>query len=373
MNLHILIVADPYGKPSFAPRLRFLCDYLSRKGHQIEVFTEQWDTLPFEHTYPIHEIPLMRGGGWAVKSVLSLVFNWKEKRFARTVIQQTEGKNYDLVFCTTFSTFPLTAAAMIASKHHLRLVADIRDLDEQVPGAQYQYHRQWYLRPFSRLYQRIQIRRRNQALKQAQHITTISPWHVDYINHHVLNDTMVPVHLIYNGFDPHQFYADDISTDVFRITYIGRLYDFQDLTPLRTAVAQLNLPEVRLCLHLPDKNYIPIDSVGDHIRRSSIMVVLTSQQAKGMMTTKFFEALGCEKPVLCIPSDKGLLAQTIRDTHAGIASDNIEEIKAFIMDKYTEWKQHGFTRQPVREGAKQAFDRNHQAHAFEDIFYSCIQ
>ena len=337
----------------------------------MEVFTEQWDDIPFEHTYPIHEIPLMKGGYWAVKSLLSLLFDWKEKRFARRVMQLTVGKQYDRVFCTTFSTFPLTAATIIARKKHLTLLADIRDLDEQVPGAQYQYHRQWYLRPFRRLYQRIQINRRNRALRQAQAVTTISPWHVDFLKNHVLNNDSVPVHLIYNGYDPQQFYAEDIPTDLFRITYIGRLYEFQSLAPLRRALDELDLPDVQLCLHLPDKDYIPITAVGDYIRLSSIMVVLTSQQAKGMMTTKFFEALGCEKPVLCIPSDNGLLAQTIRDTHAGIATDDIQEIKSFIRDRYAEWKKQGFTRQPVHTTAKQAFDRTRQAQAMEELLYTC--
>jgi hypothetical protein len=371
VSLRILILADAFVKPSFAPRLRFLCNYLTEQGHDIEVFTEKWDTIPFAHTYPIHEIPLMENTNWVLKTFINLIVNIKERLFARRVLQQIQGKKYDLVFCTTFSTFPLVAGSMIARKLQLPYITDIRDLDEQICNSQYIRHRQWYLRPFSKIYQRVSKRRRNQAIRIATAVTTISPWHKQYIEQHITAGTNISHHLIYNGYDPEQFYPEDIPADVFRITYIGRLYEFQKpaLQMLQKAVSVLGLPNVQLSLPILTGDYIPIDRVGDAIRESSVMVVLTNQQAKGMMTTKFFEALGCEKPVLCIPSDQGLLAQTIKDTNAGETADTIEEIKSLLEKKYKEWQQHGFTRQQVVQEAKQQFDRTYQARQFDTLFH----
>ena len=90
-----------------------------------------------------------------------------------------------------------------------------------------------------------------------------------------------------------------------------------------------------------------------------------------MMTTKFYEALGCEKPVLCVPSDESVLAATIRDTNAGIATDNKEEIKQFILEKYHEWQANGYTHQEVRH--KEQFSREYQARQFEELFLQCLQ
>ncbi len=364
MSLRILILADAYGKPSFAPRLRYLCHYLTRKGHSVEVFAEQWDEIPFEHNYTIHEIKLMKGGSWIMKSIANLLWDWKNKVFYQQVKQQTQNKTYDLVFCTTFSTFPLNAAAQIARERHLPFIADIRDLDEQIQGAQYQHHRQWYLLPMRYIYKLINILRRNRALRQTTAITTISPWHKTFIEQHIVNNS-TPVHLIYNGFDPQQFYFEPVLSSQFLITYIGKLYEFQDLTVLQKAINELSLPDTELNIHLPDRNYIPINQVGDEIRRSSIVVVLTDKKAKGMMTTKFFEALGCEKPVLCIPSDNGLLADTIQHTNAGIATDNIFTIKEFILSKYNEWQQKGYTHQQVKN--KEMFNREKQAAELENL------
>lgn len=368
MKLNILILADPFGRPSFAPRLRYLCNYLAQQGHQIVVYTEQFQEFDFPHSYPIIEKPIAYHNTWqwAWQSLWSLLFDWRNRQFSQWVSQQVKDQDFDLIFCTTFSTFPLRAAYDIALQKHIPLITDIRDLDEQIPGAQYQSHRQWWAKPFSHWYKRVNIHRRNRVLRAANTITTISPWHVDFIRTYNTN-----VHLIYNGYDPTQFYAKDIPTDTFRIAYIGRIYAFQSTALIEQAVRELNLPNVELNIHTPDCQPIPLNQVGDELRHSSIALVLTNPNAKGMMTTKFFEALGCEKPILCTPSDNGLLAQTIRQTNAGLASSDINEIKAFILDKYREWQQNGFTRQAVIN--KEQFSREKQAQQFEQLFIHTLK
>lgn len=367
MPLRILILADPYGKPSYAPRLRFLCNYLVEKGYQIVVYTEQFQPHNFPHAYPIYEKPLAykKTWQWALYSFWSLLTDWRNRTFSQWVQQQVQNQEFDLVFCTTFSTFPLRAAYEIAHHLQLPLCVDIRDLEEQVPGAQYQGHRQWWTKPFSYWYKQVNIRRRNFVLRRVHLITTVSPWHVDFIKAFNPN-----THLIYNGFDPAQFYPAPVKADTFQIVYIGKIYAFQSMHLLEQAIQQLQLPKLELVLHTPDHHPIPLDKVGDTLRQSSMAVVLTSPEAKGMMTTKFYEAFGCEKPILCIPSDQGILAQTIQDTHAGLASSDIEEIKSFILDKYNQWLQQGYTHQAVVN--KQTFSRLHQAEQFELLFAESI-
>ena len=373
--MNILILADPYGRPSYAPRLRYLCEYLHQQGHTVEVYTEKWDTLEFEHKYPIHEISFYHLGyiSWAIKTLFTLLTDWKDRYFARVVLWKTRKQHFDVVFCTTFSTFPLTAARIVAEKKGLKLLTDIRDLDEQVPGHQYINHRQRMLKPFRDWYSRVNAERRNKVLEVADAITTISPWHVEFIK--PINPN---VHLIYNGFDPDLFYAENIKADIFQINYIGRMYEFQDPSLLFTAVRELNLPKCQVNFYtnmsaierIQEKGvhtfgFLPTMAIPDMIRRSSILVVLTNPKTNGMMTTKFFEALGCEKPVLCIPSDNGMLAATIQQTNAGIATSDLAEVKQFILDRYEEWKANGYTRQPVADTS--LFNRKNQAQQIEAL------
>lgn len=359
--MKILVLTDPYGKPAYAPRLRFFCDYLVAQGHDIEVYTEPMENYDFAHAYPIVELPVYHGKiDWMLKSFWSLLTDWRNRHFSRVLRRAIRGKQFDLVFCTTFSTFPLRAAWDVAQERQIPLHADIRDLDEQVPGAQYQSHRAWWTRPFRAWYRAVNIRRRNRVLRQANQITTISPWHVDFVKQ--LNPN---VHLIYNGFDATQFYAEDIPVQDFKIGYIGRIYEFQTTQLIEQAVAELQHPDIVLDWHTPEHNSLSINEIGDTIRRCSIMLVLTNPAAHGMMTTKFYEALGCEKPILCLPSDEGCLKEVMEETNVGLASGDVEEIKRFILDKYAEWKQHGYTHQAVRDTAR--FSRQYQAKQLETL------
>jgi len=363
VHKRLIILADPYNAVAQAPRLRFLCDYLTQRGWQLVVYTEQLAPLTFSHSYPIHEIPFYRNRlDWLLKAGWSLLTDWKDRYFTRQVSRAIQEQTFDAVFCTTFSTFPLGTALTIAHQRHLPLHVDIRDLDEQVPGAQYQGHRGWWTLPFRRWYKTANIRRRNHVLRAADSITTISPWHVDFIRRFNPN-----VHLVFNGYDPSRFYPKNVLSESFLVSYIGKIYEFQDLTSVEEAIRRLNNPEIVLNLHTPSHATLPLEAVPDEIRRSSIMVVLTNPDAKGMMTTKFYEALGCEKPVLCVPDDQGLLSETIRRTNAGIATDDVDVIMAFIREKYAEWKQNGFTRQPVNQKAKEAFSRAVQAQQIEEL------
>lgn len=401
----LLVLADPYGKPSFAPRLRYLSDYLTRQGWDVDIYTEQWDRLFFEHNYPITEIQLYKGErgslrymvNWGFKSIWSLLFDWKNRAFCKAVRKLTAGKPYDALLCTTFSTFPLPAAKKLAEEKHIPLYCDLRDLDEQVGGTQYQSHRQWWTRPFRLWYRDVNIRRRNRVLHKATAITTVSPWHVEFL--HRINPH---THLIYNGYNPKMHYFEAIPTERFIVSYIGRLYgpSFQDPTLLLEALRLLKeeMPELQLLIHtdpqgqqrmgalaksygisnLTDiQGYVGIDTVPELYRKSSVCVVLSNKAdaegPKGMMTTKFFEIIGTEKPLLLVRSDEAHLAAAIQQTNAGVAATEVGQVVAFLREVYSQWKQQGYTHQNVDQQVVSLFNREMESAQFERLLSSSEQ
>ena len=366
---HILVVSDPPVAPGYLPRLRYLCDYLDRKGFAVTLLTETSEPLPFAHNYPIETIRMYSGStfNWFVKTVWTLLTDWHNRVFAKRALSVLHG-GFDLVLCTAFSDFPLGAAQRIAQTLQVPLICDIRDLDEQVDDSRYQYqHQQWWLMPFRRLYRAIHIRRRNKVLRSANAITTVSPWHKNFIQNLTANS--VPVYTIYNGFDEQQFYPENIRTEQFTITYIGSLFHWQRpaLEKVKQAVEGIS---IQMDIHTPQDHPVAHDRLGDAIRRSGIMLVLTSPNTHGMLTTKFYEALGCAKPILCVPSDQGALAELMAYTNAGIATDDIEAIKAFILQHYRSWEQNGFTAQQTQH--REEFSREAQTKQMEQILLSTI-
>ncbi len=367
----LLIVSDPPAAPGYLPRVRFLCEYLVRNGFDVTLLTEEYQPLEFKHNYPVQTIRMYSGGmvDWLCKTVWTLLSDWHNRVFAHRALHQLPITNnqYNAVICSAFSDFPLGAAQRIARSLNVPLICDIRDLDEQVDNSRYQYqHRQKWLMPFRRLYRTVHIRRRNKVLRAADAITTVSPWHADFIRSYNPN-----VHVLYNGFDAAQFYPENIPAERFTITYIGSLFEWQQpaLEIVKQAIRELNNTDIRLDIHTPQSNSVPHDRLGDAIRRSSIMLVLTSSHTHGMLTTKFYEALGCAKPVLCVPSDKGSLAELIRYTQAGIATDDKEVIKSFITARYNEWTQNGFTTQDTKH--RESFTRDNQYDQFYSTYLQC--
>ena len=402
--MNILILSDGFSAPAYKPRLRVLCDYLHRQGHAVEVICEQADTLSFEHTYPIHEVALYKGtfADWAIKNTCNMLFQWKERAFERHILQLIKGKTYDVVFCSSFHTFPLRTANNIAARLHVPCVLDLRDMVEQAPANHMLYlkHHAAWLKPFAALYLHRNIRRRNRELCRANAVTTVSPWHADLVKKITSNSasglTSNSVYTIYNGYDNTLFVPKDTPSDTFRIVYTGKVFPApqQDPTLLFEALPHLHLSPEKLAVewYIDPKSEALIRSLARQagvepwmhykglvqhnripalLQEASVCLVLTNtagpESGHGKMTTKFFEALGVEKPVLCVTSDEECLADVIRDTEAGLSATSAQQVVDFLQDQYAEWQTHGFTHQPIDGHKKGLYARQTQAAQWEKI------
>ena len=86
------------------------------------------------------------------------------------------------------------------------------------------------------------------------------------------------------------------------------------------------------------------------------------------MTTKLFEALATERPLLCVRSDESYLERTIQETRSGVAARDANTAYRFILEQYQYWQEHGYTRiEPDREAIKR-FSRKSQAEQFMNLF-----
>ena len=130
-----------------------------------------------------------------------------------------------------------------------------------------------------------------------------------------------------------------------------------------------------LIKYMETHDIISSDKMPEVLNHSSIVLVLSNKATEdgphGIMTTKFYEALGCEKPILCVRSDEDCLAETIGKTNAGLAATNVEEVKSFILNIYQMWKDKKFTHQEINRTEKEKFTRQVQAEQFGQLFKSC--
>lgn len=114
--------------------------------------------------------------------------------------------------------------------------------------------------------------------------------------------------------------------------------------------------------------FVPRKELGKIMAESSVLLALgcpPEEGQHGILGTKVFEAIGAEKPLLLVPSDEDSLAELIRETGIGCAARTTEEVKDFLREQYTEWKETGYTRTCIER--KKLFSRKNEAQQMLDI------
>lgn len=394
--MRVLILTDAFTKPLRGQRMTALAKNLRNLGFDVTIANELLPGDDFKPEVEYLGVPFYPDKSrikYLLLWVIDKLFWYKDYKFERTVEKNLKISSFDVIICSTFFEFPLRAARRLSKRYSLPLIVDLRDIIEQWGQASVLQHmpKSKIQDLFSDLYKSRCLKERKKALSVAEACTTVSPWHQSLLKKY--NESC---YLVYNGYDEEKYYPAHIPSEHFFLSYIGRLYDFtfHDPRALLNALRELRsegmIPQARLIWHVeqemitPTKElmaeyhlskicsvegFISRDDAALLLQKSSISILLTNHpgegQAKGIMTTKFFEALGCEKPVLCTPTDEGCLSDTINYTNAGISSSEVNEIKNFIMEKYREWESHGFTMQNVCH--KEEFSRSFQAKQFADI------
>lgn len=402
MIKNILIVTDCF-PPNFAPRMGALSSNLKNMGINVTVISEDNSekhyNLPHlpKDIYRYNYQASLSKVKYYLKTAVNLFFDHKSIAFYRRFYHTIKYGKFDMVLCSTFNEFPLSLAYRISRKLNIPLVCDMRDLIEQFGDIQYShtaFSSNAFNRFFASLLRNKRIRRRNFVLSKASAVTTVSPWHKEFLSK--INGN---VHLIYNGYSSDIFYPQEKISSTFDIIYTGRFLDSNtdSLNMLFSAMEELDIKDLRLvwytdsksggtikkalekypkCMECAEINdMVSIQEVPNLLAESSVVLVLNynseANHTKGIMTTKFFEAVGVEKPVLCVRGDDGCLSQVIGETNAGVAASSVEEVKNFIREKYNEWQKNGFTRQNIRN--KEYFCRENQAKQFIEIFNTLIK
>ncbi|NDV47349.1 hypothetical protein D0T49_09860 [Paludibacter sp. 221] len=410
--MRILIYRELALPPAYIPRVRYFCSYLLEKGWEVDLVTEASD----EDLYVVEGVSVLpvkyykyKSGikfkiEWGIKTFLSILCDYKGRYFYKKSKDFFEGKQYDMVFCSSCFTFPLTTAAKTAKRLNVPLFVDLRDIAEQSPDDNHYLNLKlsgFLGNVIVDFYKKINVKRRNKVLRIADGVTTVSPWHVQTLLQYNPN-----THLIYNGFDENVFVPEKMEADRFTISYFGRVYNEKMRNPRLLYAALRNLKENGVLSHhntvvkwfideqskevirkiteeygLKDfiqyYSFVEPDKLLPEMNKSSILLVLcnieTEKRYFGIMTTKFFEAIGVNRPVLCIPDNRDNLSKLIKDSNSGLVSSDVSEVENFLQQKFLEWKQTGHTNGTVNETVRMDFSRRKGAEILEKLFLSTLK
>lgn len=396
--------------PAFAPRMGYLCKYLKAGGWHLTVITEHIDDHVFaflKNEVNVTYVRYYKQKGvfgkieWGWVFLCDLLFHYKDKRMYREALKTMKSYAFDLILCSSYRTFPLYASLLLARKEKLPLVADLRDIIEQYTGDEFIAHRisgpSWWRKLITSLYRKRSISLRNKVLRKSSFVTTVSPWHVSILKKYNLN-----TQLIYNGYDPELFYPADIESKCFYITYTGRILSIAMRDPgllfeavERLAEDNIITPDTFRIRWFVDESsekilekeeqkypslmpyteyhgYVPASEIPRVLNESSILLQLTNKSGNngpnGMMTTKFFESLAVEKPILSVRGDEGALEDAINCTKCGLSAHNEEETYDFIKAHYLRWRENIPYESTADRHEIRKFSRKEQAEQFMQIF-----
>jgi hypothetical protein len=284
------------------------------------------------------------------------------------------------------------------------LFVDLRDIAEQSPDDNH-YIANKPPKIFGdliiNLYKYVNIKRRNKVLRKATGVTSVSPWHVETLSKYNKN-----THLLYNGFDETKFIPEYIKSEYFTISYFGRGYNDQIRNPrlLFEAIESLNKKglissqnsKVRWFLDENSKKVIQhvandysIDGFNEYLdfikpedlvnemNRSSVLLTLSNVSHKkryfGIMTTKFFEAIGVNRPILCMPDNNDNLSALIKEYNCGLISSDSAEIENYLLHNFLVWKENGQTNGTINENIRMNFSRKKGAEILEKQFLNALK
>ena len=408
---NVLILSNTF-PPAFNPRMGYLCKYLADFGWNPIIIADSpaqniYPDLAKNHdityiNYELSENKFWQKIKYAFVFLADFLFDYKAlvlKRKARKKIKQ---HHVSLILSSSsYRPYSALAACQLAKKYHIPFVMDLRDIFEQMPENDRISKKTSNARLnnfITKILTKRYLQQRNEILSNANAVTTVSEWHKDLLSAYNNN-----VHLIYNGFDPELFYPKIIKNEQFTISYTGSIegINIKDPTLFFEAIANLfsakkmDIKKINIQFYLLDEGskkiaktlaekykiadfihlYDSVESseVPKILNESSVLLLLANKSTgedtpKGIMGTKFFEYLAVEKPILCVRNDEACLEKTIKSANAGISASSAKEIEKFLLEKYVEWQQNGYTHQEVSQKYIQQFSRKRQAEQFVELF-----
>lgn len=198
----------------------------------------------------------------------------------------------------------------------------------------------------NRIVKKLAIRSEKKWVGSAECITSISPHYVEKIVDFVKR----PGHVLLNGYEL-TVPQGKINENHFVITYNGSLYQSQPVEDILSVMKRLILEDkAPILLQFPGASFDPAQkkriekagqeildriSITDRIPKQEVLQLQANSDAllmishinmKGVPSSKLYEYLCFEKPIIQYPNDHDIVESTLTETGLGQCSSTIDEL-----------------------------------------------
>lgn len=195
----------------------------------------------------------------------------------------------------------------------------------------------------------IESNREKKWLSKATCFTTISKHYTKIIGEFINK----PGYTVMNGYDEDEFkqYSNENPYEEFTITYNGSLYFSQEIEPFieglkevinyfqKKITVRIYFPgladknqkkRIKKILNGFEKNYLITNRMSKQNiikiqKKSHLLLMISHKGIKGVTSSKIFEYIGINKPIILFPSDNDILDHIVKSTNSGYVWNNFEE------------------------------------------------
>lgn len=207
---------------------------------------------------------------------------------------------------------------------------------------------------------RLQQKSEKKWVGTASHITSVSTHYVEKISLF----TGVSGSVILNGFSS-LIPSNTPTKKVFSLVYNGSLYPTQNIEDFLEVFKQIvDETETEIHMHFPgiaynkgqlhritktmlgyEKYYTATERISkqDVIQiqqQSDLLVMISHSGLKGIPSSKLYEYLSVQKPILLFPNDKDIIEETILKTNTGYITNDSNELKKTLLELIKKKNQH---------------------------------
>ncbi|WP_343606949.1 hypothetical protein [Fluviicola sp.] len=290
----------------------------------------------------------------------------------------------DVILVSTPPINLVHVAFLLHKRFHIPFVVDFRDFENGILLNKNKQTDKWEKLVFR--FREFHVMR---WLKKSSGISTINSELQNYFSRKTGKETA----LIFNGFE-HAIFESFTPPDAFKsdrlvISMIGTIYPGQELELFLEAFRNVlpGRPELLFKLigtdtiqeigdqvrdSIPAENLlitkrIPRQTALKHLEESHLVWHPEWRGYVGMYSGKIFEYLGAKRTILIAPSVGDVIDRLLEETHSGKSFETSEEIAAFIVEKYDEWKRNGVIEYHGNDEAIAFYSRENQSRRLLDL------
>jgi len=325
--------------------------------------------------------------GWYRFSMYRAYFDWADR-----YLTQHDDIALALITASPFTFFRL--GKRLKRRYRLKWVADYRDPWTVPKGVMVREGGMMH-----RIMGVMEHKAEKRWVATADHITSVS----DFITQNISDFLQVPGTTIYNGFFPEEKVSHDFvaKPGEFTFLYNGSLYDIQQIEIFLDGFKKLvdhfksyitvrfkgigidAIPASSARVRSYLKGYEDYVTITARVSKAEYLDIQASAQVlliagtgpgvKGITSSKIFDYILVEKPVLMVANDKDVVENILLKTGQGIFADTPEEVFEKMKTLIEEYLLHGKVKAFYNEKAVAFYSREQQTRLMSGIFDRLLQ